>query len=257
MAAVGYQNPYYENEIVGNTPYKKMLAGLWRESPIPALEPNHRLMTMASLLHIDPNGNALLPTLICKSGLSTTQWLTRYFEVYLTPILHCYYQHALVFMPHGENLILEFENHVPVKAIMKDIGEEICLLNTDVKLPSEVDRIRVSVPKHHEVLSIFTDVFDCFFRYMCAILVEHIGFDEQQFWETVADTILDYQANNPHLKDKFTEHDLFSSSFEHSCLNRLQLKDNHQMIDLTDPSKNLKFAGELRNPIAQFKPATL
>ncbi|WP_198511788.1 IucA/IucC family C-terminal-domain containing protein, partial [Bacillus subtilis] len=36
-----------------------------------------------------------------------------YLTCYLSPLLHCFYQHDLVFMPHGENLIMLLENNVP------------------------------------------------------------------------------------------------------------------------------------------------
>ncbi|PSX18242.1 GNAT family N-acetyltransferase [Photobacterium kishitanii] len=252
IAATGYRNPYYEHKTLKDNPYKKMLAALWRESPVKLLEADQRLMTMASLLHVDPSNTALLPTLINASGLSTKTWLERYLDAYLSPLLHCYYQHSLVFMPHGENLILIFENHVPVKAIMKDIGEEIYLLNSDTELPENVQRISIRVPAEEETLSFHTDVFDCFFRYMSAILVEHGDFPENKFWQLVANCIHQYQASNPHLQDRFVKHDLFSADFAHSCLNRLQLANNQQMVDLTDPAGSLKFAGKLKNPIAQF-----
>jgi hypothetical protein len=50
-------------------------------------------------------------------------------------------------------------------------------------------------------------------------------------------------------------HDLFTPEFPHSCLNRLQLRNNQQMVDLSDPAKNLQFAGTLKNPIAVFRDA--
>lgn len=252
IAATGYHSPYYENEVLQDNPYKKMLAALWRESPVKLLEANQRLMTMASLLHLDPNNTALLPTLIKASGLSTETWLERFLDVYLSPLLHCYYQHYLVFMPHGENLILIFENHVPVKAIMKDISEEVYLLNSEAELPENVQRISIRIPHEEETLSFHTDVFDCFFRYMSAILVEHCDFPENDFWQLVANCIHKYQASAPHLQDRFAKHDLFSADFAHSCLNRLQLANNQKMVDLTGPAGNLKFAGKLKNPIAQF-----
>ncbi|WP_114786237.1 GNAT family N-acetyltransferase [Vibrio tetraodonis] len=252
IAATGYRNPYYEHEALQDNPYKKMLAALWRESPVPLLGPGQRLMTMASLLHVDPNNKALLPTLIKASELSTEDWLSKYMDIYLSPLLHCYYQHSLVFMPHGENLILIFENNVPVKAIMKDIGEEVYLLNSNTELPDSVQRISIQVPPEEETLCFYTDVFDCFFRYMSAILVEHIGFPEQNFWKVVADNIHRYQTEHPELREKFEQHSLFSPEFVHSCLNRLQLANNQQMVDLTDPAGSLKFAGTLINPISQF-----
>lgn len=254
IAAVGYRNDYYEHPSLKDNPYKKMLAALWRESPLPLLKPKQRLMTMASLLHIDPNNDALLVNLIQASGLSTQDWLTQYFDAYLSPLLHCYYKHGLVFMPHGENLILVFEDHVPVRAIMKDIGEEICLLNSTAKLPEKVQRIAVKVPENEETLAILTDVFDCFFRYMSAILVEHSQFPEDEFWRLVAECIQRYHTAHPEFATKFLQHDLFADTFAHSCLNRLQLANNQQMVDLADPASSLQFAGRLKNPIGQYSP---
>lgn len=256
VAAIGYSNPYYENSKVKDSPYKKMLAGLWRESPVTRLEKDQRLMTMASLIHKDVSGRALIAEMITASKLSVEEWLNKYFEVYLAPLLHCYYQHSLVFMPHGENLILIFENSIPHKAIMKDIGEEICLLNTDIELPEGVQRISIAMPEEIETLSIFTDVFDGFFRYLSELLLQQCNLAEDDFWQLVANCIHNYQnqhSNNPTLVEKFKSRDLFESEFAHSCLNRLQLNNNQQMVDLSDPGNSLKFSGTLINPIAKFR----
>ncbi|MBB0991302.1 IucA/IucC family siderophore biosynthesis protein, partial [Dietzia sp. SLG510A3-30A2] len=37
--------------------------------------------------------------------------------------------------------------------------------------------------------------------------------------------------------------------FKHSCLNRLQLRNTRQMVDLTDQAASLQFAGTLANPL--------
>jgi len=230
-----------------------MLAALWRESPVPDLKPDQRLMTMASLLHIDAGGNAVLPALIKSSGADTADWLSHYLHRYLSPLLHCFYAHDLVFMPHGENLILVLENHIPVRTIMKDIGEESAILNTEVVLSEKVQRLSVDVPEELKILSLFTDIFDCFFRFLAPILVDQADYPEHAFWEQVADCVLEYQRAHPELSEKFERYDLFAPEFKRSCVNRLQLGNNQQMIDLADPAKNLKFQGTLKNPIAEFK----
>ena len=256
VAAIGYRNHYFEMATAKDSPYKKMLAALWRESPVPQLKQGQRLMTMAALLHIDAQGTALLPELIKSSGISTTTWLQHYFNCYLSPLLHCFYAYDLVFMPHGENLILVLENNIPIRAIMKDIAEEAAIMNKEVVLSEKVQRLSVFVPEELKILSIFTDCFDLIFRYMSHILVEHGGYSEHRFWRLVADCILDYQDTHPELADKFERLDLFAPEFMRSCLNRLQLANNQQMIDLADPTVNLKFAWTLKNPIAAFKTKT-
>jgi siderophore synthetase component len=252
VASVGYRNHYYETALVNDTPYKKMLSALWRESPVSQLKPGQRLMTMASLLHLDTQGDSLLVALIASSGIDTDTWLRRYLKAYLAPLLHCFYAHDLVYMPHGENLILVLDNNVPSRAIMKDIAEEIAVLNPDAQLPEKIKRLAVSVPEELKILSLFTDVFDCFFRYMNAILVEKAGYPEERFWGLVAECVQTYQQQYPQYEEKFARYDLFAPEFIRSCLNRLQLGNNQQMVNLADPAGNLKLAGTLENPIAAF-----
>lgn len=256
VATVGYRNFYYEP--FGKTsPYNKMLAALWRESPATVLQPGQQLMTMAGLLHVDFNGNSLLHELIKASGLHTTDWLRNYLQSYLTPLLHCFYEHDLVFMPHGENLILVLEKHVVVKAIMKDITEEIGVFSYKEEIPEKGRRICVEVPEELRALSILTDVFDCFFRFLSQVLVAHCDYAEEDFWQLVATVIYAYQDEHPEHAAKFEQYDLFADEFILSCLNRLQLRNNKQMVDLADPAGSLQLAGMLKNPVAMYKKAAV
>ncbi|MCS3556578.1 MULTISPECIES: IucA/IucC family siderophore biosynthesis protein [unclassified Sphingobacterium] len=253
FATVGYTNFYFEEALHIDTPYKKMLSTLWRESPFLYVNEEQQMMTMAALLHIDVYGNAFLPTLIKASGLSVQDWLRHYLNCYLSPLLHCYYFHDMRFMPHGENLILVMENHIPVKVIMKDIGEEVAVLSPDVSLPLDVERIRIPVPEDLKILSIFTQAFDCFFRFLNQVLVSYADFPEEQFWQTVSECILAYQQEFPSLEDRFNRYDLFAAEIPKTCLNRLQLRNNKKMIDGANPFKHQQFAGNLKNPLAVYK----
>ncbi|WP_303760591.1 GNAT family N-acetyltransferase [Alcanivorax jadensis] len=252
VAGVGYRQRHFEEAVDQYSAYRKMLSALWRESPLDLLEEGEGLMTMAALLHVDSNGQALLPALIRRSGMTPQAWLAEYLRCYLRPLMHCFYQHDLVFMPHGENLIMVMKDGVPRRAIMKDIAEECAILNTEVMLADKVRRLAVDVPEDLKVLSLLTDVFDCFFRFMAAILVEHEVMEEDSFWAQVAECVHAYQADHPQLADKFARHDLFAPEFTLSCLNRLQLANNQQMVDLADPASALQFAGTLVNPIARW-----
>lgn len=256
LAAAGYRLPAYEKERMGDNPFRKMLAALWRENPSAQLTRHERLMTMASLLHVDPQGNALIAGLIDASGMTVDHWMARYLDAYLVPIIHCFYRYKLVFMPHGENVILALENHVPRRIFMKDIGEEIYLQNSDLQVPPLVERILIDMPEEMELLAIFTDVFDCYFRFLAEILNRHCNYAETAFWSQVANCIKRYQAQHPELAERFEKYDVFAPTFALSCLNRLQLKNNLQMVDLTDPASALQLVGHLENPIALFKPGS-
>ncbi len=252
IASVSYVNPYFE-EFGTHNDYNKMLASLWRESPVTAIDEGQQLMTMAAFLHIDHTGEAFLPNIIKASAISIEDWLGKYLKAYLSPLLHCFYHFDLVFMPHGENLIIVLEDYIPARVLLKDITEEACILSPDVVLPDHLKRMYAPVPEDVKLLSIFTDIFDGFFRFMSQVLAEHADFSEAQFWKTVASVIHEYQARYPEKEEKFKQYDLFAQDFHLSCLNRLQLNNHTQMIDLDDPVALLQFAGRLENPIATYK----
>jgi siderophore synthetase component len=245
IAAVGYHNRYYEAATPKTSPYRKMLAALWREAPV--VDDGERLATMASLLHVDRHGQPLVVELIRSSGLEPAAWLRSYLDAYLAPLLHCFYAYELVFMPHGENLILVLRNDVPARVIMKDIAEEIAVLNPSTDVPAGLERIRAEVPDDEKLLSILTDVFDCFFRFLSPLLAELLA--PEEFWAVVASSVRDYQSANPQLAEAFAKYDLFAPSFALSCLNRLQLRNNQQMMDLSDMANSLQYAGALDNPL--------
>ncbi|WP_421683196.1 IucA/IucC family protein [Stutzerimonas urumqiensis] len=254
VASVGYRNRYYEAALETDSPYKKMLSALWRESPMPRLKTGERLMTMAALLHVDPQGMPLLPELIRRSGLEPQAWLRRYLRAFLEPVVHCFYAHHLVFMPHGENLILVLEGHVPTRVFMKDIAEESAILDKDAKMPAGLERLAVDVPEDYKILGIFIDIFDGVFRHMSQLLDDSGCLAEDAFWRTVAESILDYQRAHPELAERFARYDFFAPTFLHSCLNRLQLKNNLQMVDLANPAGSLIMADPLDNPVAPYAP---
>ncbi|MFD8232672.1 IucA/IucC family protein [Streptomyces sp. NPDC059696] len=251
-AAVGYRHLEYERATDRYSPYRKMLAALWRESPVPSLKDGESLATMASLVHVDHEGASIAGALIEQSGLAPAEWLRRYLQAYFTPLLHSFYAYDLVFMPHGENVILVLKDGVVQRAIYKDIAEEIAVMDPDAVLPPAVERLRVEVPEDKKLLSIFTDVFDCFFRFLAANLATEGILAEDDFWRTVAEVTRTYQESMPELADRFRQYDMFAPEFALSCLNRLQLRNNEQMVDLSDPSGALQLVGNLRNPMADL-----
>lgn len=251
-AAIGYHHRQYERATDRYSPYRKMLAALWRESPVNSVRGDERLATMASLLHVDADGKSFAGALIAESGLTPAEWLRHYLRAYLVPLLHCFYQYDLAYMPHGENTILVIEGGLVKRAIFKDIAEEIVIMDADAVLPPAVERVRADIPEDMKLLSIFTDVFDCFFRFLGAILADEGICDEDTFWRAVADCGHEYQESMPQLAERFQRYDLFAEEFQLSCLNRLQLRNNKQMVDLADPAAALQLIGNLKNPVAAF-----
>ncbi|HYF73222.1 MAG TPA: GNAT family N-acetyltransferase, partial [Nocardioides sp.] len=222
VAAIGYTGDAY-HRLGTRSPYTKMIAALWRESPVPRLAEGERLMTMAALLHRDASGRSLAAAMIAASGLPARSWLRAYLDVYVRPVVHCLLAHDLAFMPHGENLILVLRDQVPVRAIMKDIGEEVCVMSSARPVPEEVERIRTDVEPDVKALALHTDVFDGVLRHLAAILHTDGVLPESAFWAEVADCLRRHEADHPELAEAAAAYDLFRPEFRHSCLNRLQL----------------------------------
>ncbi len=253
IAAIGYTNRNYEDALQEDSPYKKMLAALWRESPVPKLREGQRLVTMAALLHKDPAGNALLPAIIGTSGINSRQWVQAYLRRYMQPLLHCFYQYGLVFMPHGENIVLVLENNVPVSVIMKDVGEEVVLMDTAAGLPEAARRIQVAVPDEFRTRPIFTQLFDGIFRFIAAILDEQGGLPEGEFWQLVAGSITEYQQRFPALSHQFRQYDLFAPMIAPDALNRMQILNSRKLRDRANPF-DVPGIHEVINPVAAYKP---
>ncbi|KGM12602.1 IucA/IucC family protein [Cellulomonas bogoriensis] len=252
VAAVGYRHPLYEQ--AGPSPYTKMLSALWRESPVGRLGAGERLATMASLLHVDDDGVPLVVEMVRASGRDPRDWVARYLDAYLVPVLHCFYAHGLVFMPHGENVILVLDDHTPTRVIMKDIGEEVAVfadgpLARRGAVPAEVSRVVTDLAREHQLLAVQSDVIDCFLRFLAGVLDEAGVLGADAFWAQVARCVHRYQDTHPELADRFTGHDLFTPTFPRMCMNRLQLRDNQQMVDLADPTSAIVLAEPLVNPL--------
>ncbi|SDF51610.1 Siderophore synthetase component [Cellulosimicrobium cellulans] len=246
LASIGYTGDVYHRTATPS-PHRKMLAALWRESPVPRTAPGERLATMAALLHRDPDGAAHATALVRASGLDPADWVRAYLDAYLRPLAHALLAHDLAFMPHGENLILVLRDHVVVRAVMKDVGEEVAVLG-GAPLPPGVERVRAVVGDEEKALAIFTDVFDGVLRHLAAILAGDGVLPEDRFWRLVAECLDAHRADHPDLRSGV---DLRAPRFAHSCLNRLQLRNTLQMVDLADQSASLLYAGTLANPAAR------
>lgn len=253
VAAVGYTGDAYhrasDEGVSDEGPHTKMIAALWRESPIPQLDHDERAFTLASLLHVDLHGRPLVVEHLTRSGLDARTWVRALLDAYLAPVARCLLAHGLVFMPHGENVILVIDSHhVPRRALFKDIGEEVAVVR-ERELPERIGRIKHVVDAQTAALSIHTDVMDGVLRHLAAILDTAGVLPAVDFWD---ETRLCVEAlDDDDEVHRPTWEALFAPQFEHSCLNRLQLRNTRQMVDLTDQAGSLQFAGTLTNPIAR------
>ncbi len=250
VAAIGYRNRVFDAVTVPGSEYRKTLAALWRQSPIPKLRDGEVLATMAALLHVDHTGAPMIGALIERSGVAPRQWLRRYLDAYLHPIVYLLYAHELKFSPHGENIILILRDGVPVRVVLKDIGEEVFIFGAG-DVPPECARAQSQESDEARNLGILSDVFDDFFRPLAALLHGHGLVDDGDFWWEVAASVNALRAQHPQLAQRFARWDLFAPGFGAIHLNRLQLRNRARMADHEVPYSAMVALGhELANPIA-------
>ena len=251
VAAVGYRDPTFAAITEPGSEYRKVLSALWRQSPVPRVTDDEQLSTMAALLHVDHVGDPLVGALIERSGLAADEWIARFLRTYLHPIAYLLYRYELKFSPHGENLILVLRDGVPVRAILKDIGEEVCIFDEPGDLPESCRRALTSEPDAIRNLGILSDVFDDFLRPLAAVLHRNGLLDDARFWAVVADSVHAFVDDHPDLADRFQKWDLFAPSFAAVHMNGLQLGNNRRMVDVGHSYDSiLDTEHRLTNPIA-------
>jgi siderophore synthetase component len=253
VATVSYTHPYYHAIVDPPYQYKEFLGVLWRESAEKYLQPGERIITMASLLYVDDEGNSLVGELAKRSGLTIAAWLQAYLQVYLKPLLQIYYQHSLCVTPHGENIILVLKDDVPVRIIIKDFVDDIVLTEeAKEKLPKELaEGMIASSNKNNVPLFILLGVFDAFFRYLGNVLHTYASYDENEFWQQVYDVIVEYQSAHPALAHKFEKYNLFTPEFKRFYINSVRLLSNayDEKTSFAIPRKG----GTLQNPLARIR----
>ncbi|AGF71517.1 GNAT family N-acetyltransferase [Corynebacterium halotolerans] len=254
VATVGFTGDVYHRSVrdghAGDGGHLKMLSALWRESPVPMLGPGTVPATLAAVLHIDAAGRPLVGEWIERSGVGARSWVDALLAVYLRPVLRALIGYDIVFMPHGENIILELRNGLPVGSFFKDLGEEVAVVNHVRRLPPGLERIMADhgdIDDAQRALSVHTDVIDGVLRHLAALLDDHGFLPEREFWLACRECVEEYDADHPGTAGRLP---LLSGTFRHSCLNRLQLRNPTSMVNLGDQNSSLLYAGEMPNPLA-------
>jgi siderophore synthetase component len=209
--------------------YLEMLGVVWRESIYRELEEGEHAITLAALLHVDSEGKALVSSYIEKSGLTPNEWIDALTSAVLPPLLHYLYQYGTVFSPHGQNTVLVLKHNKPVRIIMKDFVDDVNISDQPFEelqqLSLELKEVLRSEEPEGLTQFILTGLFICHFRYLAIILEEHEGVEEADFWKSVREEILRYQASFPHLKKRFELFDLLRPTITKLTLNRNRMFD--------------------------------
>ena len=227
VATLTIHQPCFDQ--IDGAPYqfKELFGCLWRESVDPVIGTGEQALSQAALLHRDINGQSILAVLIQASGLSPLQWLKRFAEVSVTPLLICLYKYGLAFSPHGENTMLIHANGVPQKMVLKDFIDDVNLVDEDfpelASLPIE-GQILLRHPAYELSHFIFTGLFMVHYRYICNVfLQDYPEHSEVEFWQTISLVIDTFHQAHPELAERIEKFAMFRAEFEKICLNRVRL----------------------------------
>ncbi|MBL1261055.1 MAG: IucA/IucC family siderophore biosynthesis protein [Thiotrichaceae bacterium] len=252
VATVACDHPHFSKISQAPYQYYDYLGVIWRESAVARLRSGESMMTMAALLYVDDEGHTLVGSLIKKSGLTTEQWLTHYFNAYLNPLLHCFYHYGLCFTPHGENTILIMKDYVPQRIVMKDFVEEVHLSEeVHARMPAQIQQVVWKYSDDFFPLFIVSGIFDAIFRYISNVLVSYEGFNEEIFWRLVHQTVDAYQKRFPDQQAQYEKFDIYMPEFVRACINRIRLLTFGYKDDVDFPP--IDTHGILENPIAEYR----
>ncbi|MBN9654115.1 IucA/IucC family siderophore biosynthesis protein [Halobacillus sp. GSS1] len=235
--------------------YLEMLGSIWRESIYTYLEVGEQAITLAALVHEDHHGKPFIKSLIESSGLDAEDWMKKFYQVVMDPLLHYLYKYGTVFSPHGQNTILVLKDHEPHRLAVKDFVDDVNV--TDQPFPElahvteEMKTVLRTEPPEGLTQFIFTGLFICHLRYLSHILEKHQLLAEEGFWQLLAESIRDYQRRFPELKERFELFDFFTPEMTKLCLNRNRMVD-YGYADGDDRPHASEF-GHVTNALAVFK----
>jgi siderophore synthetase component len=241
---------------VPGVPYQhtEMLGAIWRESVAGHLRPGERAVTLAALLHRDPDGRPFVDPLIERSGLDVGAWVDRLHEVTLPPLVHVLYRFGATFSPHAQNCLVVLRDGVPTRLVVKDFVDDAMIsaepLPELATLPADVRRVLGDGLEAALLVQwIQGGLLVCVHRYLSELLDDHFGYPEAAFWAAAEATLRRYQQRfADELADRFARFDLDAPAFVKLCLNRVRLFERGYADDAERPVASA--VGWIDNPLA-------
>ncbi|OLT29601.1 IucA/IucC family protein [Nocardiopsis sp. CNR-923] len=228
VASATVPHPVFDR--LPRAPYRfnELLGAIWREPVHNSLAADERARTMACLLLEGTDGRAVVAELVERSGLDAEEWLRRFVGALFPPVLHYLYRYGASFTPHGENVVLIFdEADVPVRIALKDFGSDVELLPFDLPEYAEIpDHVRAMLHRWepgelaHSVLSA---ICAGHLRYLADIVQRQLGVSEERLWALAREQVVAYHERFPELAERFAWFDLLAPEVGRVALNREQL----------------------------------
>ncbi|MEV4142509.1 IucA/IucC family protein [Amycolatopsis sp. NPDC049691] len=223
VASVSVRHPLFGH--LEELPYRfhETLGALWREPLVAQLAEGERAISFAALPYRGPDGVSMLAHLIGDGDAEA--WLTRLFDLLLTPLLQWLLRHGVGFCPHGQNLVLVVDAAgVPQRVLIKDFAQGVDLLDEQLEsyesLPPEAAADMLRWPAHLLAQSLFSSVFSGQFRFWAEVLLDELSLPRARFWAPVREIVGRYRDENPDVAARFDACRLFAPDVERVTLNR-------------------------------------
>lgn len=248
VASVAVRHPSFDQ--VADAPYRyhELLGAVWREPVTGYLAPGERARTLAALLQVGADGRALVAELVARSGHPAKAWLGALTRALLPGLLHALCVHGVAFCPHGENTVVVYDrDELPRRIMLKDFAEDVNLLPQELPsyrdLPPAARSVLLRWPARDLAHSILSAIVAGHLRHFAALVDEHLGVAEPEFWALVRAEVAGYRERRD---DGFG---LTEPSFARVCLNREQLTGGgfHDRAE-KDESFDLTY-GTVPNPL--------
>lgn len=230
----GIHVPQPIQEDVINTPYRynEMLGVVFRQSPAALLQSGQQDKLAAALMQTDNQGNSLIAAYIKDSQLDVPTWLTRLFDCTVIPLYHLMCQYGIALVSHGQNLTILFENNIPVGLAIKDFHGDLRLVDQDFEeltvFPSYIKQALTRLPANYLLHDLYTGHFVTVLRFVSPYLAAEMGYSESDFYQLLSARIRHYQAQFPHLQERFKLFDLLAPTMARICINRVRFKVGYQ-----------------------------
>jgi siderophore synthetase component len=255
VASVSIAHPAYE--AIPGVPYQhtEMLGAIWRESVQPHLRAGEQAISLAALLHVDPDGDSFTGSLIKQSGLAVDEWFQHLHHAVLPPLLHMLYRYGTMFSPHGQNCMIVHRDGVPTRLVVKDFVDDVAICSEP--LPELIDmdpQVRaalsdVTLEPKTLIKYLQNGLLVCVYRYLAEIGADSLGLSEASFWSLARRELEGYQRRFAgELSDRFALFDLETPTFPKLCLNRLRLFERGYADDAERPV--IAAVGAVDNPLA-------
>ncbi|WP_344856887.1 IucA/IucC family protein [Amycolatopsis ultiminotia] len=225
VASVSVRHPLFG--AIEELPYRfhETLGALWREPLAARLAEGEQAISFAALPYRDAAGESVLTRLITRSGDGAEAWLSKLFDLLLTPLLHWLLRYGVGFCPHGQNLVLVVDAEGrPLRVAIKDFAQGVDLMDEELPayadLPPEAAADMLRWPAHLLAQSLFSSVFSGQLRFWAELLLDDLGLARGEFWALVRTVVGRYRDENPDVAARFDACRLFAPDVERVTLNR-------------------------------------